>query len=266
MRKSYIFFVLIFISWNTSGQIAGISGSKLRSYCVDVVDHHKVELEPSLYYGQSRRHWNDESDLEDTFSTADSINRFSGIAMRITYGLFDKLEVGMAVPLDMKTGYFGMRYVLLQKKSYGLAAIAGFNVPMGQGTYKRGYRSEDDAMQLGLGGVFSYQKGENFSLDYNLEYDNFLSETVSTKKGTVYTSVDVGYYFFNHQLQLIGSVGYEYSDMGNGLNQNRLTLYPGVTIETGKHYIIVLAAPFDVYGRNVNKTAGFAMALTLTLN
>jgi hypothetical protein len=156
--------------------------------------------------------------------------------------------------------------VILQKKNYGLAAMAGFNVPMGQGVFKRGYRTTDDAMQLGIGGIFSYQKGENFSFDYNLEYDNFLKETTSTKNGTIYTSFDAGYYIFNHQLQLISSIGYEYSNMGSGMNQSRLTIYPGVTVETGKHYIIVISAPFDVYGRNVNKTAAFAFALTLTLD
>ena len=265
MKKLILIIILSWISLQVSAQIAGISGSKLRSYCVDVVDHHKVEFEPAFYYGQSRKHWDNESNLEGTFLTHDSINRFSGVGMRITYGLLDRLEIGVFVPMDMKTGNFGMRYVILQNKNIGVAAIAGLNVPMGEGNFNRGYRTEDNALQAGIGGVFSYSKGNNFSLDVNLEYDHFLKEPTSTKTGTIYTSVDAGYYVFNHQLQLIGSVGYEHSHLNTGLNQSRLVIYPGVTIETGKRYIIVVAAPFDVYGRNVNKTVGFSVALTLTI-
>jgi hypothetical protein len=265
MKHLLIFILTLMLSSSINAQIGGISGSKLRSYCVDVVDHHKIEFEPVFYYGQSRKHWDNESELEDTFSTSDSINRFSGVGMRITYGLFDKLEIGVFVPMDMKTGLFGARYVLMQKKRFGLALIGGVNIPMGDGTFNRGYRTEDNTIQAGIGGVFSYQKGENFSLDFNLEYDRFLKEPASTKTGSVYTSLDAGYYVFKHQLQLIGSVGFEHSHLENGLNQTRLMIYPGVTIETGKRYIIVVAAPFDVYGRNVNKTFGFSVALTLTI-
>jgi hypothetical protein len=185
--------------------------------------------------------------------------------MRIIYGLFDRFEIGVSVPMDMRTASFGARFVVLQKKDVGFALIGGMNVPMSEGTYNRGYRTEDNALQAGFGGVLSYQKGDNFSLDINLEYDHFLKVPASTKTGTIYTSMDAGYYVFNHQLQLIGSVGFEHSHLKNGLNQTRLILYPGVTVETGKRYIIVLAAPFDVYGRNINKTAGFIVALTITL-
>ncbi len=264
MKKLLLFVILIWFSLQASAQIGGISGSKLRSYCVDVVNHHKVEFEPAFYYGQSRHHWNDDGQLEDSFETYDSINRFSGVGMRFTYGLFDKLEIGVSIPMDMKTGSFGLRYVVFQKKQIGVALIGGVNVPMGEGIYNRGVRTEDNDLQAGIGGVLSLQKGNNFSVDFNLEYDYFIKEPTSTKTGTIFTSADAGYYVFKHQLQLIGAVGFEHSHLKNGLNQTRLTVYPGVTIETGDSYILVLAVPFEVYGRNVNKGIGFSLALTLT--
>ena len=107
MKKLASLTLVIFLSIQLFGQIGGISGSKLRSYCVDVVDHHHIEFEPAFYYGQSRRNWNNDSKLQNSFLTSDSINRYSGVGMRFTYGLFDKLEVGVSIPLDMKTGSFG---------------------------------------------------------------------------------------------------------------------------------------------------------------
>ncbi len=263
MKRFIILTLSVFLAGQLYSQIGGISGSKLRSYCVDVVDHHHIEFEPAFYYGQSRKNWNDNGELQNSFLSSDSINRFSGVGMRFTYGLFDKLEVGVSIPLDMKTGSFGARYVLYQKNNTGFALMAGINIPMGEGSFNRGVKTEDNATQAGFGGVFTYQRGEHFSVDANLEYDHFLKEPTSTKIGTVYTSIDAGYYFFNRQLQLIGAVGYEHSHLENKLNQNRLTIYPGATIEAN-NFIIVLTFPFDVYGRNVNKTTGFSLALTLT--
>ena len=263
MKKLILFFVLTWFGNQVSAQIGGISGSKLRSYCVDVVDHHHIEFEPAFYYAQSRRNWNNNSELNNSFSTRDSINRYSGVGMRFTYGLFDKLEVGVSIPLDMKTGQLGARYVLMQKKSIGLALIGGLNIPMGEGTYSRGLKTEDNTIQAGFGGVATYQKGENFSIDVNLEYDQFLKEPASTKTGSTFLSADAGYYLFKHQLQLIGAIGYEHSWLDTNQNQSRLTIYPGATIE-GDSFIIVLTFPFDIYGRNVNKVAGFSLALTLT--
>ena len=251
MKKIFLFSLVLLFSITLFGQIGGISGSKLRSYCVDVVDHHHIEFEPAFYYGESRRNWNDNRELQNSFLTSDSINRFSGVGM------------GVSIPLDMKIGSFGVRYVLAQKKNIGFALIAGVNIPMGDGSFNRGLKTEDNAMQAGLGGVFSYQRGENFSLDANLEYDHFIKEPTSTKTGSLYTSIDAGYYVYHHQLQLIGAVGYEHSHLENKLNQSRFTIYPGASIE-GHDFIIVLTFPFDVYGRNVNKTAGFSLALTLT--
>jgi hypothetical protein len=264
MKRYLLLAFLIWTGTEVSAQIGGISGSKLRSYCVDVVDHHKIEFEPAFYYGQSRRNWNDDSKLEDTFLTSDSINHYSGVAMRFTYGLFDRLEIGISVPMDMKTTYFGAKVVLFQEQKIGFGLIGGLNVPMSEGLYNRGVRTEDNTVQAGFGGVFSYQTSDNFSIDVNLEYDHFLKKPTSTKTGTIYSSLDAGYYVFHHQLQLIGTVSYEYSHVENGFTQERLTTYAGITVETGKSYIIVLSVPFDLYGRNVNKSVGLYMALTLT--
>jgi len=144
-----------------------------------------------------------------------------------------------------------------------LAIIGGLNIPMGEGTYNRGLKTEDNTIQAGFGGVATYQKGENFSIDVNLEYDQFLKEPASTKTGSTFLSADAGYYLFKHQLQLIGAIGYEHSWLDTKQNQSHLTIYPGATIE-GDSFIIVLSFPFDIYGRNVNKVTGFSFALTLT--
>ncbi|HIE16223.1 MAG TPA: hypothetical protein EYP69_04785 [Bacteroidales bacterium] len=200
MKNLTILLLMTFLSVQLFGQIGGISGSKLRSYCVGVVDRHHIEFEPAFYYGQSRYNWDNNRKLQNSFLSSDSINQYSGVGMRFTYGLFDRVEIGVFVPMDMKTGSFGVRYVLLQKKNAGFALMGGVNIPMSDGVFNRGLKTEDNTTQVGLGAIFSYKKGTNFSLDANLEYDRFLIEPTSTKTGTIYTSVDAGYYVFDRQL------------------------------------------------------------------
>jgi len=45
-----------------------------------------------------------------------------------------------------------------------------------------------------------------------------------------------------------------------------LTFYPGITIETGERYILVLTSPIDVYGKNIIKTFNLGFALTIILD
>ena len=265
MRKLFILSILIFIGNFAFSQIGGISGSKLVSYCVNVVGHKKIEFEPSFHYVHSDNYWNKNGKLEDTFPNSDSVNNVSGMMFRFTYGLLKNLEVGISVPLNLSKSYFGARYVILEKKNFGVAAIAGFQLPMGDGVFSKHLHTEENTVQAGIGGVVSVSSGKNFSIDFNAQYDRFLKKPKSTKTNTYAVSADAGYYVFNHTFQLIGSLYYEYNQMEDRF-QDMLLLSPGFTLETGKNFIIVMSVPFDVYGHLVDHGVGFSFALTLTFN
>jgi len=66
-------------------------------------------------------------------------------------------------------------------------------------------------------------------------------------------------------LQFVGGLGYQQS-IFEGFTDEVLTVYPGITVETGKNYIIVISAPFDIYGKNSIKNRGVSFALTLTFD
>ena len=264
--KNLIVLIVIFITSTTVwGQIGGISGSKLNSVCVDVVDYHKMEFEPGFYFFSTNTFWDNNSRLSNLFASKDSISNSSGMLVRFTYGLFDRLEIGVNVPVDMCSGSWGIRYVISQSEKFGVAAIAGLDTPFGNSTHDKRIHTEENTIQAGLGSVVSYQYDENFSIDVNAQYGRFVRKLKNSKGGSVYLSIDAGYYFFARQLQAIAGFGYQRHN-DDSVSQFIVTFYPGITIETGKNYIIVLSSPFDIYGRNAAKTFSLSFALTVTID
>jgi len=259
------FFGILISSNFAKAQVGGISGAKLDAYCVDVVDHHKIEFEPAFFHFSSRTTWDNDGHLDDIYGSSDSVYRNTGINFRFTYGLWDKLEIGASISTDLQVSNWGARYILYQKEKIGVAVIAGANIPFGNKVVDKSLRVADNLTSVGGGGVFSAQFSENLSFDFNGQYMAFIKTTDQKHKGSYYFDADIGYYVFNHQLQIIGGLGYQRS-VFEEFTSSTLTVYPGVTVETGKNYIIVLSVPFDVYGSHSNKNVGVMLALTLTFD
>jgi len=264
-KRFTLLFFIITISFNLSAQIMGLSGSKLGSMTVDVVDHKKIEFEPSFFHVRSYQYWDNSGNLQNLYSTDDSVKVITGIGFRFTYGLWDKIELGMAVSTDVSAAAFSARYAFLQKEKYGVAIITGLNVPLGNRTVDQTIRATGNIANFGFGVVASYAFTDNLSVDFTGQYSRFLKETSDHDRGGFYLNTDVGYYILKKNIQLVGAIGYH--SVSNDIGSHQvLTVNPGITIETSKNFIIVLSAPFDVYGRRENKNIGFSFALTLTFD
>lgn len=246
-----------------NAQIGGISGSKLSAVCVDVVDNKKVEFEPSISYSSSKYFWDNSGTRNNIYKSTDSTNHSTELIFRITYGLWNKLEVGGSISTELLVSSLGLRYVIVQNKKFGFAAITGANIPLGNKPSDKSIKTSQNTISAGQGIVISYQFNENLSLDFNAQGQSFLNETEEKHKGSYFFNTEVGNYLFDHQLQLIVGFGYQYSRLEN-FSSNLLTIYPGLTVETGKNYILVLGFPFDIYGKNADKSLGINFALTLT--
>jgi len=265
MKYILTIIIAISISFNLSAQIGGLSASKFGSLTVDVVDNKKIEFEPGFFHARSSQHWDNNGDLQNYYSTSDSIKAITGFYFRFTYGLWDKVEIGVALSTDLAMSQWGIRYAFLQKEKYGLALISGVNIPLGNRTIDQRVRATGNLMQAGLGLVGSYSFTENFSFDLTSQYVHFLQESEDNDQGGIYLNADLGYYILDHQLQFV--VGTAFHSLSNDVgNHQALTINPGVTIETGDNYIIVLSVPFDVYGKREGKNVGFNFGLTLTFD
>lgn len=262
MKKIFLIVIICSISFNTSAQIGGISGSKLNTVSFEVVGHHKIEFEPSFSFSRTSKYWDNNGELRNSYNSSDSINYTSSTQLRFTYGLFDKLELGVTVPTDISTSSWGMKYIIYNEKKIGISLIGGLNIPLGNSVKDNQIRTTENTTQAGIGAVLSYQHNDNLSFDFNVQYNNYLNKLNSTQSSSIFISSEGGYYIFSKTLQLITGIGYQKHNF-DIIDKYLVTLYSGVTVETGKNYIIVLNMPVDIMGKNIEKSFGLGLALTL---
>ena len=263
--KLYLIIIFIVTSFAASAQIGGLSSSKLSSLSADVVNGNNMEFEPGFRSSRSNKVFDADGNTQNMFSTTDSVKHITGMAFRFTYGLWDKLEIGMSVSTDLSLVNIGTKYEFFNEDKLQVAAIAGLNVPMGNNTVDNSIRATSNVMQAGFGAVASYNFSDRLSADFTAQYAHFIKPTIDNNTGGLYLNGDVGYYFFDNKFKLIS--GFAFYSINNDIGSHQaFTIYPGFTIESGKDYFIACSVPFDVYGKNEDKTFAFNFTLTLTFD
>lgn len=265
MKRLILFFLLISLSTTSFSQIGGLSGSKLGSMTVDVVDDKNIEFEPNFIHARTNKYYDSNGALQNLYNSTDSLKVVTAMGFRFSYGLWDKLELGLGISTDLGAVSFGLRYVFVQKEKYGFALISGVNTPLGNRTFDQTIRATGNIPQMGLGMVGAYNFTSNLSIDITGQYIHFLKETSNLDKGGIFLNTDLGYYILDHRLQFVGGLGYHYISNNVGSHQI-LTVFPGITVEASKSFIIVFSVPFDVAGQLENKNIAFNFALTLTFD
>ena len=261
--KIFLLPLFIIISFVATAQIGGLSSSKLSSISADVVDNENVEFEPGFSSSRSNKFFDGNGDTQNMFSTADSVKHLTGMAFRFTYGLWDKLEVGVSVSTDLSLIKIGTKYEFINNEKLAVAAIAGLNVPMGNATIDNTVRATANVTQAGLGFVASYVFTDRLSADFTTQYMIFIKPTIDNNTGGIYLNGDVGYYFFDNRFKLVTGFGF-YNVKNDVGNHQVFTMYPGFTIESGKDYFIACSVPFDVFGKNEAQNVAVNFTLTLT--
>jgi hypothetical protein len=263
--KNILFAILpLLINLFGFSQTGGISNSKLYSINTDAIAHHTVEFEPTVYHIWSSKYWDNKSKLQNSFASSDSVLKNTGLSFRFTYGLWDVFEIGGSIATDLASTSLGLKYNFWSAEKMGLAFMAGANIPLGNKTIDQSIRLSDQITSLGGGLIYTINFSDRFSLDANAQYYVFANETEDKNKGSFYLSTDVGYYFFDRGLQIITALNYA-SSRFEDFSSNILTFYPGITVETGNDYVIIVQTPLDIAGKNALKNAGLIFTLTMTV-
>jgi len=264
MRNILILLTAI-ISINTFGQIGGLSSTKISSLSAGVLPNKTIEFEPGFYHSRSSQYWDANSSLQNTYSTSDSISLVTGMYFRITYGLWNKIELGVSISNDMSQSNWGIRYNFFMSKKIGLAFISGMDLPWGNKSINERLRINSNIGKAGFGLVGSIYSTENLSFDFSAQYMQFLKQTAEKDKGGYYLNFDAGYYILKKQVQIMAAA--QYSHINNmGVSNEVLTFIPGFSVETGNNYAIALAFPLDIYGKRETKNTAINFALTLNFD
>lgn len=265
MMRKLLIFVTTILSINTFGQIGGLSSAKLSSLTAAVVPNKTIEFEPGFYHSRSSQYWDANSNLQNTYSSPDSVSLITGMYFRITYGLWDKIELGVSISNDLSQSNWGLRYNFLNNDNVGLAFISGVNLPWGNKSIDERLKVNSNIAKAGFGIVGSIYSTENLSFDFSAQYMQFIKQTANKDKGGYYLNFDAGYYILKKQVQIMAAT--QYSHFNNmGKSHEVLTFIPGFSIETGNNYAIALAFPLDIYGKRETKNTAINFALTLNFD
>ncbi len=264
MKKfATILILLIFINYGYS-QVGGISASKLATLCTETVGEKSIEFEPVFGVSFVQKAWDADKKLYSLFS--DSVQNSAELGFRMSYGLFENLEVGITFPVDLSVLSTGIKYKLPFESRYSLALLSGFNAVIGNQEVDKLNKTLDNTSAYVGGVAMCYEFTDNFEVDMDIQYQTLLKNVIEKHKGNLFLNMDIGY-FVTEGFQ--PAIGFNYftsffSDSNN--NIEALAINVGFTLERQENYLLVISVPFDVYGRNIEKSTGLTFALTITIN
>ncbi|NPA68410.1 MAG: hypothetical protein GXO50_07370 [Chlorobi bacterium] len=265
-RTVILLFAFLLSAGIVSAQTGGLSASKLGTYCTETVPAGAIEFEPAFNLSSSVSFFDSNGDVRDLFMSEDSTQYFSSLGLRFTYGLFENFEAGISLPFDVSTLSAGVKYKLPLDIKPEFALMAGYNGIYGNNIYVKRDEVSESTSSVAFGIISTYEISDKLSADFNAQYQKHLNKTVAGHDRGYYVNTDIGYYLFEN-INFIAGFYYLFRDHENPeLDSYLFTFNPGIAVERAERFILVLNAPFDLFGKNEYKTKGFGLALTILLN
>ena len=134
---------IIMISWipaRLMAQVRGISASKIGAYNAQSVPGETVEFEPEFSTGWSDMIRNGEGKRVKRFSDPDSVERFTSLDFRMTYGITNGFEAGIFLSGDFELLSLGLKKRIFEGTATALSFIAGYNYSAGNGLITLSHR------------------------------------------------------------------------------------------------------------------------------
>lgn len=237
---------LILFSNNLFSQISGISASKLVAINTETVPGNEIEFEPSFNF---------------SISKDDSLQTNSNFGFRFTYGLNDRTEAGISLPMNMNGINWGIKYHALNFHKLSVGFIAGIENALIVNNVNE-LNSQPFFKSYAGGIVSTFQINEKLSIDFNSQIQNQFH--YSKQDFHISVNSEIGY-FVSEGLQLAGGFQYGKNPLYH-IPENSFILNSGMTIEKAKNFILVLNFPYQLKTKQLPSSFGFAMALTILIN
>lgn len=242
MLRNFIIIGLILVSNHLIGQVNGPSASKLTTFNVQPVAKSEAEFEPT---------WNYSRNL-GPFSS-DSVVISTNISWRLTYGLFEGVELGISTSSDFSNLCIGSKVTLFEKEKLAMSAMGG----MGFNLENKTIASDQSLLSsYAVGLIASYQINDKNSIDANIQ----TYKTTGDSPTNILMSADWGGYALGDKFQLIFGASYNSSS-----SSSVVVIYPGFAVEAAENFILVLAPAITLYGADIHGAAQtFGIGLSFT--
>ncbi len=268
--KSPFKILLVFLlgSYSVSAQLGGISGLKIVTFHPDPIPKKTVEFEPTYNVSRSSGFFD-----RNNFTGSDTINIESNLSWRLTYGLSDRIEVGINFQSDVALGNFDFKIKLNEGDKLRFGAVGGLGVPLGNRSFAFSNPGIDDVTNYTLGLIGTYEIDSISSVDFNFLVTDFFRDVYETSAlpipnptqrltGTTYNmNAEIGSYFLDEGILLVGGLGY-YTTAIDELWEAGLYGVVGVAIEIYNNYVFTLGATYTVYGINQPRTLALGFSFT----
>ncbi|MBN1949899.1 MAG: hypothetical protein JW801_01770 [Bacteroidales bacterium] len=266
IRHGILTFLLILSDYTIlDAQVAGISASKLGAFNAGTVTHRGMEFEPSAFVSWSAKSWSAGRIPTERYKNTDSLDMWMESGLRFTYGAVNKLEIGCYLPFDFSSLSVGSKLQVMETENFGIAALAGINIPKLGETISLNEHSIECAPLFAGGLALSARLSEKVSFDLNTQVQTALKPTLENHSMDLFVLLDAGY-FFKKGYQAVAELWYSHSSYEHkDLNNDVLIFNLGVTIETAKNYILVVNTPVPLTGKNGDISYGIGFALTILL-
>ncbi len=247
-------------------QVSGVSASKLTAVDATLVLAKTLEAEPSFTYLYGRNAFDNNGKIYPVSSDPDSAVILKYMSFRFTYGVSKNLEIGTFITTNLSSISFGAKYRFVQHRKFSGVALLGINFSNESNFSIRKTGFFGKSIGIATGVALTSRFTSRLSLDMSAQYQNSFCYEGSLSND-YFLDCDMGYYIFHQTLQLVGGFSFQYSHFKTG-NPDAclLSFHPGVTIETGKSFIIVFYTPIDLMGKNVGNFTGFSFAFTTTIH
>jgi len=266
-RLGFFLFVLPgLMGGSVSAQVSGVSASKLIALDATLVSVKTLEAEPSFTYLYGKDTFDNNGKRHPVSSDPDSAVILKYMFFRFTYGVGKNLEIGTFVTTNLSFLSFGAKYRFVQHRKFLGVALLGINFSNESNfsIRKTGFFGKSIGITTGVALTNGFTS--RLSLDISAQYQNSFCYEGSLSND-YFLDCDLGYYVFHQTLQLVGGFSFQYNHFKTGNPAAYLfSFHPGVTIETGKSFIIVFYAPIDLMGRNAGCFTGFSFAFTQAIH
>ncbi len=249
-----------------SAQVSGVSASKLITIDATLVAAKTLEAEPSFIYLYGKNAFNNDGKMYPVSFDPDSAVILKEMFFRFTYGVDKNLEIGTFVTANLSSISFGAKYRFVQHRKFLGVALLGINFSNESNFSIRKTGFFGKSIGIATGVALTNNFTPRLSLDVSAQYQNSFCYEGSLSDDYFLDS-DLGYYVFHQTLQLVGGFSFQYNHFKTGNpDAYLLSFHPGVTIETGKSFIIVFYTPIDLAGKNMGRFTGLSFAFTLTVH
>ena len=265
MKKLVIILLFLFFIIEVKAQILGVSNDKLVVVGAESIATKVFEFEPSFGYLWSTKAYNDNGSLNPLAPEGDSTIVLQALAFRFTYGFAKNFELGSFITSDLNTFSLGIKYSFLNKDKIVLGAFLGTNFSNESDLAFRNTGLFGKTAAVVGGFAFMAKFTEKLSLDIDVQYQNVFDNKTSYTDD-IFSAAELGYRLPKN-VQLIGGFSFRYNQFKiDRPDSYLLTLNPGITVNPGRTFVMILNVPLDLLGRNVDRFSGFTFALTISLN